>query len=321
MFFCSNCKIKLLKNETGYICEKCQFVLLEKEGIFVDLRVEKEKDKQFYDHIYETDHGKRWYQGLNRSRILKRFLEYLSINYRRERFFRRHLKGKNNLILDLACGAGRDFFTNYGQVIGVDVAFEPLLQAKDRYSSVLQAGVQNLPFADSTFDYVVSSDFFGHVSCEDKDSIMQEIKRILKPNGKTIHIIETDSLNVWFRIAHAYPDLFKKYFIEQIGGHIGLELPSVCLDRWEKNGLTPIVAKKIWGLIWPVQGYTDQFDNEYIEKSRLVAVVVKIARILSRFKVAQVVTNILLNPINLFVESFFNINNGQGLMIVCQKKK
>lgn len=83
-----------------------------------------------------------------------------------------------------------------------------------------------------------------HTPCV-PSAILGEIYRVLKPGGKIIHIIENDSTNLWFRIAHRYPDLFQKYFIEKIGGHVGLDLPSACVRRFEAHQPSVISSKKL----------------------------------------------------------------------------
>lgn len=321
LLYCSRCGKNYIKNGESFECSGCNKTLFLREDVLVDSLVSKEKDKEFYDAIYSNELGEKWFQGLNRNNFVKKIFEKISLSYRRERFFKKNFKGKENVILDIACGAGRDYFKKYGTVIGVDLSYEALTIAKKDYDLVVQSGVECLPFPDNTFDYVVSSDFFGHVRNEDKDSVIQEIYRVLKPGGKTMHIIENDSTNVWFRIAHSKPELFKKYFVDEIGGHIGLELPSVCVERWEKNNFNPVVVKKIWGLIWPIQAYVGLFDNEYKESSFLVRMVVRIAKILSKVKIVRLGVDVILNPINSLIESITSINKGQGIMIVCEKKK
>ena len=66
-----------------------------------------------------------------------------------------------------------------------------------------------LPFADESFDYVVSADVIGHIRHEDKDRLFAEMHRVLKKGGKAIHVIETDATSRWFKFAHRYPDLFQ----------------------------------------------------------------------------------------------------------------
>jgi ubiquinone/menaquinone biosynthesis C-methylase UbiE len=315
-FFCPKCKIELCIKGDKFICSSCSYTLQKIEGVVISQDAHREVNKKFYDDLYETDHGKQWYQGLNRSSFLKR----ISLGYRRERFFKRNLSGGDNIILDLACGAGRDYFTEYGTVVGVDLSLEPLKIAKNRYQFVLQSGVTKLPFADNTFDYVTSADFFGHITAEDKNLVQKEINRILKPGGKAINIIETDSTNIWFRIAHRQPELFQKYFIEKIGGHIGLELPTECISRWEASGFKIDSAEKLWGLVWPIRDYASLFDNEYAKDSAGIKLIVFISKFFGKIKIIEVLINIILNPVSYLVEKLFPLNNGQGLMLVCKKK-
>lgn len=291
-------------------------------GVWVDTAIDGDADRAYYDDIYQKGKGHQWFQGLNRSSLAKRMLERLSLSYRRERFFRRHIpvtQDKSFRILDIACGAGRDYLADHGYMVGLDVSYAPLAQAKDRYDLVVQANATRLPFEDNTFDIVMTSDFFGHITDEPKDQIMQEILRVLKPGGKTLNIIETDSTNIWFRLAHKDPALFKKYFIDEIGGHIGLEMPSDCVARWQRHGFVDVSAKKIWGLVWPIQDYANLFGNEYAEKSRFLSLVVLISRLLGTRRSVRSIVNVLLNPLNSIVESVTPLNHGNGLMLVATK--
>ncbi|MEK7097440.1 MAG: class I SAM-dependent methyltransferase [Patescibacteria group bacterium] len=314
---CPKCKISLKKENDSFVCGSCQFILKNNNCVLVDNGNEAGKD--FYDKIYSDDKGAHWLKGLERN-FFKSILELISLSYRRERFFKRNMQsGKDNMVLDIACGAGRDYFRKFGYVVGVDLSLKPLDIAKRKYDLIIQGGAENLPFADNTFDYVVSSDFFGHIKNEDKDAIIKEVLRVLKPGGKTLHVIETDSENFWFKIAHKNPDLFQKYFIEKIGGHIGLEMPDKVVKRWMNNGFEILKVKKIWGVVWPIQDY-QMFDNEYENLLRSAKTFVIISKILSKVKLVQVGVNILLNPLNSIIESLTPINKGQGLMLICQKK-
>lgn len=61
------------------------------------------------------------------------------------------------------------------------------------------------------------------------------------------------------------------------------------------------------------------FDNEYQEKSRLIRVVVSFSKVLSANLVVREVINIMLNPISAILERLTPLDNGQGLMVFCQK--
>ncbi|MCL0034679.1 class I SAM-dependent methyltransferase, partial [Dehalococcoidia bacterium] len=165
----------------------------------------------------------------------------------------------------------------------------------------------------------VSSDFLGHIPVEQKDALYREFYRSLKKDGKMIHIIETDANNWHFRFAHQYPELFRKHFVERIGGHFGLELPSKAIARIQNNGFRVLEARKIWGELWQVQEYQFMFDNEYQRKSRLIKMIVRLSKVLSTNLVVQEAVNIMLNPVSALVERLTPLDNGQGLMVFCQK--
>lgn len=211
---CPECKTAIDETAT---CKNCgrKYVWLNKGLISF-----QPNPDLFYKGCYETT----WRGGYDLSVPLKQTLlsvrERLSISTRRERFFRSHLAGnKNLLILDVACGYGRKLFKRYGKVIGLDIVVEPLYSASELYDLCVNAF--SMPFPDEYFDYAVSSDFLGHIPLDQEGDLSREFRRVPKLGGRMLHIMETDANNWHFRFAHRYPDLFRKYFVESIGGHLG----------------------------------------------------------------------------------------------------
>jgi SAM-dependent methyltransferase len=312
---CPNCKTTLVENT---VCERCgKTCVCLKEGRLISFQPDS---AQFYQRCWEGIWKGRSDLHLPLKDTLLWLRERLSLSARRERFFRSYLGGKDNLlILDVACGYGRKLFTEYGRVIGLDIVLEPLYGASELYDLCVHADAFSIPFPNEYFDCVVSSDFLGHIPLERKDDLYQEFRRILKPGGKMLHVMETDANNWHFRFAHRYPELFHKYFVEAIGGHFGLELPSKALRRLEANGFRVLEAKKIWGELWEIEAYKGMFNNEYKEKSKLIYALVTLSRVLSANIVVREATNIVLNPVSALVERLTPLDNGQGLMVFCQK--
>lgn len=311
---CPACKSQLKEN---VVCESCgkRYIWLKERLISFEIASEA-----FYEQCYDEKWRRKTVLSIPLQHALLWLREKLSMSTRRERFFRRHLAREGRpLILDIACGYGRRLFTEYGAVIGLDVVLKPLYDASEIYDLCVHADAFSIPFPNEYFDYVVSSDFLGHIPTGEKDALYQEFYRVLKTDGKMIHIIETDADNWHFRFAHQYPELFQKYFVEAVGGHFGLELPSKAIARIEYNGFRVLEARKIWGQMWEVQAYKSMFDNEYRGKSRLISVTVSLSRVLSRSLVVQEAVNIMLNPISAAVEQLTPLDNGQGLMVFCQK--
>ena len=127
-------------------------------------------------------------------------------------------------VLDLGCGAGMlALLKRKGVVLtGVDVSPDCVLAARrNGYDTALTAELSHLPFADDSFDYVVSLDVLGHVGFEEKDAVLGEVKRVLRHDGVTMHGIEcTDRSSQKDYDEMSAAEL--RRFIE-VDGHVGLE--------------------------------------------------------------------------------------------------
>ena len=101
-------------------------------------------------------------------------------------------------ILELGCGGGLDtvLLTErvgpQGQVIGVDCASPMLARARTNLQQLGHTNVtffsvpaEHLPLADNSVDCVVSNGIFNLSA--DKDAIFAEVRRVLKPGGRTVN--------------------------------------------------------------------------------------------------------------------------------------
>lgn len=90
--------------------------------------------------------------------------------------------------VDIGCGGGRNLNENS---IGVDNCQEFIDIVKSKGLNAIKADMSQLPFEDSTFDAILSIASFHHLATvERRIQSLQEMKRILKPNGKIL-------LSVW----------------------------------------------------------------------------------------------------------------------------
>ena len=101
------------------------------------------------------------------------------------------VQGKN--ILDAACGTGygsKILAEKATHVYGLDLSPEAVEYAKANYNGeniTYQVGsIAELPFADGLFDVVVSFETIEHVDQTIQKLFLQEIKRVLKPDGLLI---------------------------------------------------------------------------------------------------------------------------------------
>jgi SAM-dependent methyltransferase len=95
--------------------------------------------------------------------------------------------GRDDLcILDAGCGTGGTTvdLQRFGEVVGVDLAWEALGPAHDRGLTRLARGsIERLPFANASFDAVTSFEVIYHLGVVDDACAFEEIHRVLKPGG------------------------------------------------------------------------------------------------------------------------------------------
>src|SRR6266550_1093656 len=138
-------------------------------------------------------------------------------------------------VLDLGCGAGMlALLKRKGIALtGVDLSKECALAAlRNGYDESFSAELSRLPFADASFDYVVSLDVLGHIMAAEKDAVLAEVKRVLRPGGVTLHGIECTDRSA----QRGYDEMSQeelRTFIE-IDGHVGLEEEQEHAARFRK---------------------------------------------------------------------------------------
>jgi len=97
---------------------------------------------------------------------------------------------RGNEVLDVGCGTGVLALTAArlgAKVTGLDLTPELVARAKEngalmKLEAIFQQGdVEELPFADATFDFVVSQ--FGHMFAPRPEVAISEMLRVLKPGG------------------------------------------------------------------------------------------------------------------------------------------
>lgn len=131
---------------------------------------------------------------------------------------------ENSDVLDLGCGAGMlALLKRKGVVLtGVDLSDECVAAARrNGYDETVRAALDELPFADAAFDYVVSLDVLGHIPAEKKDAVLEELRRVLRQEGVTMHGIECTDREARRRYDEMEPDELRAFIA--IDGHVGLE--------------------------------------------------------------------------------------------------
>lgn len=322
---CPNCKKAVVQEASGWQCPACHRHFTYHRDILSFL----DADERFNEGSYQDKQEACWTESARlRDRIRQsRLLSLLnlvriklSLSGRRDRIFYNEMHGRDasQLILDVGCGGGRHYFTEYGRVVGIDPVLDLLLISKTIYDEVYQASAASLPFADGSFDYVVSSDVIGHIPVAIKDAVFAEMYRVLKKGGRTVHVIETDADNCWFAFAHRYPELFQKYFVGR-PGHISLEMPSQLRDRFLRHGFRQVAFRKMCGPVPECGTIAGFFDNEYKSKGRWIRLLVSLDRLLARNLAIKEMVNLLLEPVARLADACSSINQAAGALVVFEK--
>ena len=117
--------------------------------------------------------------------------------------------------LDFGCGPGHDVvalieWSDASRVVGADVSAASISEARARLRLhdagsrselvLLKEESGRLPFADDTFDFIVSSGVLHH--CEDPEELLAELRRVLKPGGRMrLMVYNQDSVFVHMHVA------------------------------------------------------------------------------------------------------------------------
>ena len=98
---------------------------------------------------------------------------------------------ENSIVIDVGAGNGwaaEKLVTKCGKFISIDISEKNLKTISSIINRnnffAIQADAMNMPFADNSIDYIISSEVIEHLPNPEK--FIEEMYRILKPNGKII---------------------------------------------------------------------------------------------------------------------------------------
>lgn len=128
---------------------------------------------------------------------------------------------KNKKVLDIASGEG--FGTHVlsehaNSVVGVDISEEAVRHASKKYKKqnlkFKKGSVTEIPVEDSVFDVAVSFETIEHITEQEQEKFMQELKRVLKPEG--VFIVSTPNKLLYTDIPqHKNEFHIKEFYLEE----------------------------------------------------------------------------------------------------------
>lgn len=151
----------------------------------------------------------------------------------------------NGKTLEVGVGTGKNlrFYNRDIDLTAIDFSKNMLDKAKAKYrkelpmTNFLEMDVENLDFEDNTFDTIVTSCVFCSVPNPVKG--LQEIKRVLKPNGQLILLEHVRSNG---KILGSLMDWFNFIPLNIIGDNINRKTG----ENLRKVGFTDIEETKLW---------------------------------------------------------------------------
>jgi ubiquinone/menaquinone biosynthesis C-methylase UbiE len=102
---------------------------------------------------------------------------------------------KNECVLDMGCGTGRftvPLAATGAQVSGLDLSAGMLVQARRKLAErgltadLREGDMSALPFPDGMFDTVTSMLALMHIPLADRQTVFNEVHRVLKPGGRML---------------------------------------------------------------------------------------------------------------------------------------
>lgn len=200
-----------------------------------------------YDKILELEENNWWY--LSRRALVK---DYLNSHFGCD---------ANRNILDIASAAGTNFFkfSDYGKLIGVDLAEESIRICRSRgLTRLIQADGGDLPFKKESFDLVFAFDAIEHI--QDDRAALNGFLRVLKPDGRVIITVPAHQV-LWSQHDTAFHH-FRRYSKAELTKKLqdcGFEIER--MTYWSATLFFPVlVARKLNTLTQRLLHKTPQSD-------------------------------------------------------------
>jgi ubiquinone/menaquinone biosynthesis C-methylase UbiE len=207
---------------------------------------------EFYRTRYVSDAllDARYFDALNRFDIRWTRTLWVYENVRR-----------GSSVLDLGCGGGLLALLKRKQVTltGVDISADcALISRRNGYDRACVAELTSLPFLDQSFDYVVSLDVMGHIEFAEKNAVLAEIKRVLRPDGVTLHGIECLDREKRKDYDQMSDEELRRYI--GVDGHVGMEDEAEIAARF-RNFFQEVRCAPRYGICQSHEEFLKQADE------------------------------------------------------------
>ncbi|MBP1912074.1 class I SAM-dependent methyltransferase [Thermococcus stetteri] len=152
------------------------------------------------------------------------------------------VKKAKGRVIELGVGTGLNLplYPEGVEVVGIDVSEKMLEKAMKKRSkarvSLMKADARNLPFPDGSFDTAVSTFFLCVVP--EKEKVIEEIRRVLKPDGFLLAMECSSPDNLIFR---AFLNALSSITSRLTGTDFRINIRELL----EKNGFSVVEERKL----------------------------------------------------------------------------
>jgi len=158
-----------------------------------------------------------------------------------------HRPQRSLSLLDVGCGTGGTLLSLAAEhpVAGVDISALALEYCKGRgLSRLAQASMEQLPFADDSFDVLVSIDSISHASVGSESQALREHRRVLRPGG--LLILQASAFS-WLHGKHDEAvQQRSRYTRREISGLMEEAGLTVLSARYRLSFLPPLMLLNNW---------------------------------------------------------------------------
>jgi SAM-dependent methyltransferase len=166
-------------------------------------------------------------------------------------------------VVEIGCAGGVAWFGRRYRMIGMDLSREALALAAEDYHTVVQCDATRMPLADASVDAVISSCLFEHLTNEQKNALMAESARVLKPGGRVVFLYDLWTENLLIAAyRRADEERYQSMFLDH-DGHVGYQDVDANRTYFRAAGLritreifherTPFQSNSVWKKFaeWP----------------------------------------------------------------------
>ncbi len=153
-------------------------------------------------------------------------------------------------IVDIGCGEGITLEKIHRlfperKVIGIDTLPENVDICKRHGCRAVQGDVYNLPFLSRSVNFVLFMEVIEHL--EHPETAIQEIRRILVPDGRLVIVFPNDRV---FKIARILTLRFREAAYDP--GHVRQWTPHDTRDLLKRNGFNTVFSRNIPFFLWQI---------------------------------------------------------------------